>query len=330
MRYLTANDIKKVFSMKDAIEASKEALSLYSTGKADIPLRTNIDIPEHDGQSLYMPGYVSGSQSALGIKIVSVFPRNSIRGLPNVPATMVTLNAETGVVNAILDGTFLTQLRTGAIQGLATELLSLQNSKQALLIGTGGQAMFQLEAMLTVRHLQKVFIFDVDSSKAQAFTEKATDIFQKVFSSEFISVNNPNDVLKNVDIITSVTTSRQPTFDGNLIKRGTHVNGIGAYTPKMCELPLGLLQKADCIIFDTMDGVLAEAGDIIQPIRRGKLSKDKFTGELGKLINKKITGRSNNDQITVFKSVGTAALDVIVADRIVRAAQKKNIGTLLS
>ncbi|WP_341780153.1 ornithine cyclodeaminase family protein [Levilactobacillus sp. HBUAS70063] len=326
MRYLSAKDIHSFFSMRNAIDADAEALSLYSSGRADIPLRTNINIPEYNGQSLYMPGYVSGSAPALGVKIVSVYPDNINQKLPSVPATMITLDAQTGIVNAILDGTYLTQLRTGAVQGAATELLANENSKLALLIGTGGQGMAQLEAMLTVRSLDKVYISDLDMNRAQKFCETATHKFSKLFSTQFEPVSNPNAIVPEVDIITSVTTSKRPTFDGTLVKKGVHVNGVGAYTPEMCEIPVTLLKQADHIVFDTLDGVMAEAGDIIQSLKQGAISKQDISGELGQVINHKISGRTSDAEITFFKTVGTAALDAIVADRIVKKAEKENIG----
>lgn len=326
MKYLSEKDIKSCFTMKDAIAADKEVFSLYSAGRSDIPLRTNIDIPEFNGQSLYMPGFVSGSDPSLGVKIVSVYPDNSANGLPNVPATMITLDAKTGIVKAILDGTYLTQLRTGAVQGAATDLLANKDSKLALLIGTGGQGMSQLEAMLSVRNLEKVYISDIDLQRAKDFCVAATKKFDGKFKTEFEAVKDPNSVVSKVDIITSVTTSKKPTFDGNLVKLGTHINGIGAYTPEMCELPFSAISKANSIIVDTFDGVLAEAGDIIQPINAGKLNKSDLTGELGDVVNKKIAGRKSKTDITVFKTVGTAALDVVVADRIVKQADKQDVG----
>jgi len=326
MIYLSASDIKKIFTMRDAIDADKEALSLYSAGKADIPLRTNIDIPEQNGQSLYMPGYVSGKKPALAMKIVSVYPDNINKNLPSVPATMIALDATTGIVNAVMDGTYLTQLRTGAVQGLATELLSNENSKLALLIGTGGQGMSQLEAMLTVRDLEKVYIFDIDKSRSEAFCEAAANKFVSRFDTIFESIADIDSVLPKVDIITTVTTSRRATFDGSLVKKGVHINGIGAYTKEMHELPEAALTKANEIFFDTMDGVLSEAGDIITPLENGIISKSDIDGELGQLINGDVSGRRHEEDVTVFKTVGTAALDAVVADRIVRLALEKQVG----
>lgn len=329
MRYLSKENIKSFFTMRMAIDGDKEALGLYSAGKTDIPLRTNIDIPEYNGQSLYMPGYVSGAQPALGVKIVSVYPDNIKQNLPSVPATMVTLDAKTGIVNAILDGTYLTQLRTGAVQGAATELLSRADSKMALLIGTGGQGMSQLEAMITVRSLETVYVSDLDHQRAQAFCDSAAEQFSDSFQTKFIVVDNPNDVVADVDIITTVTTSRRPTFDGNLVTSGTHINGVGAYTPEMCELPVAALQKANHIIFDTMDGVLAEAGDILQPLENNELANGDYEGELGQVVNGDLPGRTSADDITVFKTVGTAALDAMIADKIVNEAIAQDAGVKL-
>lgn len=329
MRYLSANDIKEIFSMRDAISANSEALSLYSSGRADIPLRTNINVPEYNGQSLYMPGYVSGKAPSLGIKIVSVYPDNIADGLPSVPATMITLDAKTGIVNAVLDGTYLTQLRTGAVQGLATKLLSNEDSKVALLIGTGGQGMAQLEAMLTVRDLDKVYVSDIDKKRAEEFCALARENFSSVFSTTFTAVSDPNEVVPEADIITSVTTSKNPTFNGNLVKDGAHINGVGAFTPEMCEIPFEAIKKSQHIVFDTMDGVAAEAGDIIQPINAGKLKLKDVDGELGQVVNGTISGRESENDITFFKTVGTAALDAVVADRIVKSADKNDAGTLL-
>lgn len=329
MRYLSAEDIKKVFSMKEAIEEDKRALKLYSEGKADIPLRTNLSVEGH-GQSLYMPGTTSGEDPTLGLKIVAVYPDNPKSNLPSVPATMITQDAKTGIVNAILDGTYLTQLRTGAVQGAATDLLAKEDARTALLIGTGGQAMTQLEAMLTVRRLETVYISDRNYDKADEFCKRASEIFKDKYPVKLVAIDDPNKVVSKSEIITSVTTSKTATFDGDLVKPGTHINGVGAYTPDMCEIPVSALKKADKIIFDTVDGVLSEAGDIIQPLEKNLISKNEFDGELGQLVNKNIKGRKSDSDITIFKTVGTAVLDIIVADKIVKQASLQNIGTILN
>ncbi|MCO6561165.1 MAG: hypothetical protein J6574_08725, partial [Gilliamella sp.] len=143
MLILTANDIERFYTMKDAIAADKQALKIYSQGNSDVPLRINFDMQK--GQCLFMPAHINGSD-IVGIKIVSVFPDNPKLGKPSVPAQVLMLDPQTGEVCAMLDGTFVTQLRTGAVQGAATDLLARKNASRAVLIGTGGQAVSQLEA----------------------------------------------------------------------------------------------------------------------------------------------------------------------------------------
>ncbi|KAF1297367.1 ornithine cyclodeaminase family protein [Enterococcus sp. JM4C] len=325
MLFLTKEDIVNSFSMREAIDVDKEALSMYSAGKATVPLRTNINVPKSNGQSLYMPAYVEGGEGALGVKIVSVYPDNLEKNLPSVPATMIVLDPETGIVSACLDGTYLTQLRTGAVQGAATELLSRKDAKIGALIGTGGQATAQLEAMVTVRELEEVRIFDINFERASEFAKE----MERQFSVTMRATKTSQECVEGADIITSVTTSKQATFSAEWVKKGAHINGVGAYTPEMCEIPREIIKQADVIIFDTMDGVLEEAGDFITPLKEGYVQESDYQGELGQLVNGTLEGRTNEEQITIFKTVGSAVLDVVVAAEIVKKAQEKQLGTTL-
>lgn len=329
MKYLSSADIQACFSMQDAINADKAALASYSAGQADIPLRTNLTIDDQNGQSLFMPGYVRSNAPALGLKIVSVYPDNTQQGLPSVPATMVVLDAATGIVSAILDGTYLTQLRTGAVQGAATDMLARADSKTALLIGTGGQAFSQLIAMLTVRSLSRIYIASRGYDQAQAFVNRVREKITGRFSVELVAVPDPNQVVAESDIITCVTTAHDPVFDGRLVTPGTHINGVGSYTPAMCEVPPEAITQADRIFVDTVDGALHEAGDLIAAQRTGQADRGAIA-ELGQLLNQQVPGRSSAHEITFFKTVGSAVLDVVVASQIVDRAITRGIGTELS
>lgn len=324
MLILTKQHIEQVFTMKDAIEADKEALRLYTEGKCEVPLRVNIDIPKQQGQSLFMPAYVEGLD-ATGVKIVSVFPNNIKQGKPSVPAQMILLDGKTGEVCAIMDGTYLTQLRTGAVQGAATDILARADSKIAVLFGTGGQASAQLEAMLNVRDLEEVRVFDLDYERAKSFAAQMQQQFAS-FKTRIVAVEDGDAAIVDADIITAVTTSKRPVFNGNLVKKGTHINGVGAYTPQMQELPEIIVQRADKVVFDTTEGVLAEAGDVIIPMDKGIVSKQDFTGELGQVILGQAKGRENDQEITLFKTVGTAVLDVVTAQLIYEKAMQHGVG----
>jgi ornithine cyclodeaminase len=322
-------DMKAVFSMKDAIQADKDALELYSRGKSNVPLRVNIDVPEFEGQSLYMPGYAAGA-NALGVKIVSAYPKNIEKGLTSVPATMVLVNNETGEVCALMDGTYLTRIRTGAVAGAATDVLARKDSGIFALFGTGGQAETQLEAVLTVRPIKEVRVFDISSERAADFASRMTGAFGSQFGVRIVPAKSAEEAIDGADIITCVTTSQKPVFDGHLVKKGVHINGVGSYTPSMQEIDEYVILNAGKVYVDTRNGVLNEAGDFIVPIKKGTYNADRLTGELGEAIAGTVPGRTDDGEITFFKTTGSAVLDVVTARRIYECAVKKNMGTVIA
>ncbi|HBJ2609898.1 ornithine cyclodeaminase family protein [Clostridium botulinum] len=324
MLILTAEDIKKVFTMRDAIEADKEAFRLYSTNKAEVPLRTNINIPKYNGTSLFMPGYVEELDTA-GIKIVSVFPENVKLGKPAVPAKMILLDGKTGEVSAIMDGTYLTQLRTGASAGAATDILAKEDAKIGALIGAGGQALCQLEALLAARNLEIVKVYSRNFEKVKAFVEEAKKNLSK-YGTEIIGVNSSDEAIENADVITVVTTATSPVFDGRKVKEGAHINGVGSYMKHMQEIDEYIISRADKIYLDSKEAVLSEAGDFIIPLQKGIIKEDKITGELGQVISKAIDGRTIESEITLFKSVGIAVQDVVTAYKIYEKALENKVG----
>lgn len=324
---LKAEEMKEVLSMPEAIQADKDALALYSADKVNIPLRTNLDIPEQEGQSLYMPGYAADAH-ALGVKIVSVYPHNIEKGLTSVPATMVLVDTETGQVSSIMDGTYLTQLRTGAVAGAGTDLLARKDSSVFTLIGTGGQAETQLEAVLAVRPIKQVYVSDLNKERAEVFAEKMTVLFGEKYQTVIEAATSLEEAIRSSDIITSVTTSPVKTFDGNWVKPGTHINGVGSYTPQMAEIDPVILEKAGKIYCDTKDAVV-ESGDFTQPVEKGSFAAQEITGELGDLLNGKTPGRETEEEITFFETTGNAVLDIVTAQRIYEAAIEKGMGSFL-
>lgn len=325
---LKEKDIKKIFNMKDAIKAVKDALELYSKGDSHIPLRINIDIPKEKGESLYMPGYVEGAD-ALGVKIVSMYPENPEKGLEAIYSTMVLKDSKTGEICSIMDGNYLTQLRTGAVSGAATDLLSREDSSIFALIGTGGQAKSQLEAILNVRNIKEVKVYGRNREKAEKFVNKMKEELGKQFDFNIVATDNSKEAIENADIITCVTTAKIPVFDGKYVKKGTHINGVGSYTPQMQELDPYVLTHAGKVYVDTRDGVLNESGDFIIPIKEGKFSEEDVTGELGELILGKTKSRENDEEITLFKTVGSGVLDVVTAKRIYDKAIEEKIGQVI-
>lgn len=322
---LNKNDIQKVISMKESIQAVKTAYSSYSNSQSINPLRTIIENEKGNGQVLFMPSHVK-DMNVSGVKIVSIYPDNQSRGLDNINASMILFDGETGIANAMIDGTYLTQLRTGAATGAAIEILARSGCKNGLLIGTGGQAVCQLEAMIASGRLSKIWVYSRNEKNIDEFLKKA----ESEIDFEKVSVKkceNLDESVSNSDVIVTATTSKKPVFDGKLVKKGTLISAIGAYTLDMHEMDSHIVKRADKIFVDSCESIVAEAGDLMTPVKEGIISEDKLKRELGQVINGNCPGRENEDEIIIFKSVGIGTQDIAASKLIYERALEKKIGT---
>ncbi len=326
MLLLSKKDILDVFTMTDAIEAVKEAFMLFSRGESVVPLRTQISAPKHSGVFLFMPAYAPARDVA-SVKIVNIFPENAKKGLPTAPAQVLLIDGETGIIRAILDGTLLTQMRTGAASGAAFETLARKNSSVGALFGTGSQARMQLEAMLCACPLREVRIVGRDVEKADAFP-KRMDEELKHYGAKIFAVASSDAAIENADVVVAVTSSAVPVFDGSKVKKGATLSFVGSYQPHVQEMDAVLLERADKIYFDSKEAVLSEAGDILIPLAEGRITEADFTGDLGDVLLGKIPARANDEEIIVFKTVGIGTQDLVTAEKICQKAAEKNIGTL--
>ncbi len=325
MLLLNRADIHRVFTMKDSIEAVKQAFMLYSEGKSEVPLRTNIQAPKHNGTLLFMPAYVE-EMDAASLKIVNIFPDNFKAGLPTAPAQVVLIDASTGIVSAVLDGTYVTQLRTGAASGAAFSALARKDAKVGALIGTGGQAATQLEAMLCARDLETVKIYDVDPARLNAFVERMRGELAS-YGAELIAAASSDEAVEGADILVTMTPSLKPVFDATKVKAGCTISCVGAYQPHMQEMDPAILPRASKIYFDSQSAVLSESGDILKPLADGTITEADFTGELGNVLLGNLVGRENDEEIIVFETVGIGTQDLMAAKAIYDAAVAAGVGT---
>lgn len=326
MLLLSRENIKQVFSMKEAVEADKEAFRLFSEGKSVVPLRTNISAPKHDGAFLFMPSYVEDMDCS-AIKIVNVFPKNIDKGLPSTPAQVLLIDGTTGVVVSVLDGTYVTQLRTGAASGAAFDVLARKDAKKGAMIGTGGQAATQLEAMMAVRDLEEVKVYDLNQERLQAFVDKMNEELA-AYGTKVVAAVSADDAVEDADLVVTVTPSSKPVFDGTKIKKGATVSCVGSYQPHMQEMDPVILTRASKIYFDSVDAVLSEAGDILIPLEDGTITKEGFTGDLGDVLLGKVVARENDEEIIVFKTVGIGTQDLVTAKKIYDKALAQGVGTV--
>lgn len=322
MLLLTKEDIKKVFSMRDAIEADKECYRAFSEGKFDVPQRAVINGSE--GNFLFMPAY-SEEMKAAGLKIVNIMPGNPAKGLPASIGQVLLIDGETGVVKAMMDGTYITALRTAAASGAAFDLFGSQDASIGAMIGTGSQAMCQLEAMLTVRQLREVRVAARDMTKTMDFCEKANKEFAG-FGTEIIAMDDTDAAVDGADLVTLVTVSPVPVCSAVSFRPGSVISAVGAYTYDMQELDPKVFDRCGKIYFDSVDAVLSESGDILRPLDEGTLSKDQFTGDIGDYLLGKIPGREADDEIIVFENVGIGALDLYTAQKVYDRASAAGVG----
>ena len=323
MLILTADEVRKALPMKEAIDAMKKAYASLSDGTAQVPLRTRLSIPGTEALSLFMPAYVNSQDGdALAIKIVSLFPTNPPRGLAYIQAAVLVFNPETGQAIALLEGSSLTAIRTGAASGAAIDLLARPESKTAAVFGAGAQGRTQLEAACTARQIKAAFIYDADLAKAALFAE---EMKAKGIVKDIRIAAHPQEAVQNADIICTATTSLKPVFEDKYVKPGTHISAVGSYTPDMQENPAEMLQRAK-IFVDSRSASMEEAGDLIQPMRAGLFDETHIFGELGEVVLGKIPGRQSQEEITYFKSVGIAVQDAMAAQVALNNARKMNIG----
>ena len=320
LRILSADDIGRALGMTEAIEANAGAFMALSSGRALSPLRMHLDSP--GGTTLVKPAYLQDS-GALACKVVTVFPDNPARGLPTVQALVLAFDNETGTPTAVMDGTRLTALRTGAASGAATKLLARADSKTLALFGAGGNGPDQAEAVLAARQIEEVRIFDLNRELAEK-TAKALMAGHRGLKA--FAAGDSGQAVRGADVICCATTSKNPVFDPAEVSPGAHINGIGSFTPDMREVQIKGLKNLH-IFVDTLESALAEAGDIMQALAEGLIAESDLT-ELGTALNGDAPGRESEDEITFFKSVGTAAQDAATAKAILDKAEKLGLGTV--
>ena len=324
VRILTRREVQKALPMRQAIEVVKGAFAQLSAGQADLPLRTALDVPRHNGVTLFMPAYLS-ADDAMALKIVSVYDDNPDKGLPLIHALVIVIDAETGAPDAVMDGTYLTALRTGAASGAATDLLARPDARVAAVFGAGAQGRTQLEAVSAVRPIEEAWVYDLESERAQRYADEMHERLKL----DVRVADSPARAVRGADVVCTATTSRAPVFADADLQPGTHLNAIGAYTPEMQEIPLETVRRAK-IVIDHHEAALAEAGDLLIPMDQGIIAPDHIHAELGEIVAGTKAGRESSEEITLFKSVGVAVQDVATATAVLEAARDSGLGTDVS
>ncbi len=316
---LSSGDLARLLDFDRVVDAVDAAFAAYSGGRTQTPLRVGVEPPGADGVLLAMPGAVTEPR-ALGAKIVSVFRGNAARGLPTIHSIYVLSDYATGAPAAIMDGGYLTAIRTAGGSASATRHLSRPDARTLGIFGTGVQARFHVEMIRRVRPIETVLVSGSSADKASAFADwvqQTTGLAAESASPETTSA---------ADIVAACTTSRTPVVLADCVREGAHVNAVGAFTPSTRELPSALIGRARVYV-DTRAGACAEGGDLLLAAQDSAFALSDLAGEVGEVILGTSAGRTTRDAVTVYKSVGAAFLDAATARLAFEQAQRIGAGT---
>ena len=309
MLTLDANAVAEALPYDQLIDALATAFG----GEFEVPPRASHEIPLADGNAgtlLLMPAWQSGG--SMGVKIATVFPDNAAQGYPAVSASYILMSAQTGVPIAVLDGTEITLRRTAAASALASTCLSRSNSTRLLMVGTGNLAPHLIAAHVSARPITEICIWGRRKEAAGKLAATlATSSFSVTLSGDL------EEAVNRADIISCATLAIDPLIRGAWLKPGQHLDLVGSFKPDMREADSEALSRADVYV-DTRAGAMSEAGEIVQAFNDGSFHASDIKGELRDLVTGNAGGRTSDDSITLFKSVGTALEDLVAAELAVR------------
>lgn len=312
--------VRTVLPMTELIDAMGGALAEFSGRRVVQPLRTVLEIGAGKNFFGVMPAHVP-SQHALGTKLVTVFGRNHERGLPSHLATILLLDEETGALQAIMDGRYITEARTAAVSAVSVQRLARPDAATLAILGAGVQARSHLEAIALVRDLKEVRVWSRTAASAQRFVDEMTGHTHAPLH----AVGSAEAAVREADIIVLVTASPEPVLFDRWVADGAHICAVGACRPTQREMEAALVKRAGLYV-DSRHGALAEAGDIVLAIAEGAIDAPHIRAELGELVNGSAGGRSGPDEVTIFKSLGMAVEDVVAAQLAYNKARSAGLG----
>ncbi|MBI2217403.1 MAG: ornithine cyclodeaminase family protein [Candidatus Rokubacteria bacterium] len=324
---LSRTDLETLLSPVDVVETLADAFRRYAAGLTTVPSRGVTPVTD-DAVLFVMPAVVRPgheADGAVGVKLVSVYPGNRARGHPTIQAAYVLMEVETGAPLALLEGTYVTALRTGATSALAARYLARPDAGRIACFGAGVQAAFQLRCLAAVLPITRVDLVARDPERADRFARlTAHDLGVPVTLRA-----DARAAVRDADVITCATTSVSPVVFGSDVRAGAHVDAVGAFRPDAREVDTALVRRARVVV-DTYAGAGEEAGDILIPLREGAIDHAHVAAELAELVTGAKPGRRSPDEVTLFKSVGFALEDLATARLAYHRARQRGIGTEVS
>jgi alanine dehydrogenase len=321
---LTKKDVEQLLPMGEVIEAVESAFKEKILGRVQMPAKLYLFYGKYSGDLRTMPSYLEQLDIS-AVKVVNVHPENPKKyGLPTVMATIILVNPKNGAPLAIMGGTRVTSMRTGAAGGVAAKYLARKDSKVVGLVGAGAQARTQLMALKEVlKRIEEVRVTDI----IRASREKYAEEMSEKLGLNVKAVDNIKDAVRGADVVVTVTPTRVPIVKSGWIGAGTHINAIGADAPGKEELDPELLKRAKIVVDDWEQA--SHSGEINVPLAAGIITKEKIWAEIGEIVAGLKLGRTSPDEITVFDSTGLAIEDAVTAELAYKKALAKKIGRFI-
>jgi len=319
LRLLRASDLDGILQMSDVIDLVEQAFAERGRGRTDMPAKSYLRFPQHDGVLLVMPGSLPHMDEA-AVKLINVHKHNIARhNLPTLIATIVLVSPETGEPLCIMDGNYVTGMRTGAVSGVASKLLARKDSRVLGIVGAGFQGPFHLEAVRHVLPIQEVLVYDLVPEKAGVLVDRAKSIGLRGRV-----CGSVEEIARECDVLVTLTPSEAPIVMNEWIREGTHLNCIGSYAAGKQEVDPAILKRATVVVDDWEQ--CSHAGEINVPVSKGEFERGGVYAELPEIAAGFKRGRIDERSITVFDSTGLAIQDVVTAWAAFREADKRSLG----
>lgn len=320
MLILARSDVEQILTMDLALLTCREAYIAVAENQAVLPQRHQVHVPQEGADMLVMSGSIP-SLPALGLKVVSLFPKNVERGQESSVGAVLLLDPATGFPAALMDGTFLTAIRTGAGSGVATDLLALPEANSVAILGTGGMAWHQLEAVCAVRPITEVYVWNRTLERAMSFASQAAERLPHI---TFRVTERVEEAVRSALILCAATSSHSPIIQGGWLRPGTHLNLTGSHQPGWREADTAAVVRAAVRSVDSLTAGLVP-GDLAMPIQEGAIPAESVV-PIGAICTGKARGRKDSAEVTLFKSVGIAAQDLVAGAMILERAKELGLG----
>ena len=323
MLALSEKEVRGLLDIEELIDVLEQAHIQFSTGRTVMPVRLVVPLPQIKGRLTSMPAYLSEG-NALGMKVVTYFQDNPGQGLPAILATIALYSIETGKLLVLMDGSYITAIRTACASAVATKALANPETPVLGVLGAGTQARTHIRALCKVRKITRVKVYSQSGKSAELLKKE----LESEVGIEIEPVRTALEAVRAADLLATVTTAKDPILSADWLKPGVHINAVGSHRPDIREIDGATIKRAKLVV-DSRAAIKSECGDILLAIREGAIAEDHVIAEIGEVLAGSKPGRTGTEEMTLYKSVGIALQDVATAQLVYRKALDQKVGTIV-